>query len=297
MPFAASHAFVYRADGSEQQLYTYNTGLGQWEASATPITAIENSDFLEFQIPNSEFTATGSVQLLSWFVFEGAGFESSYAVAPDNAFANSSFDPDPATFLTIPSYQDPGPLNGTVSVQSDGTFEYTPVADFNGTDSFVYEVDDGNGGTDTATATINVAAVNDAPTFDVGDGIVTTPISLSDNEGGHDVLIQPDGQIVVTGYSQNGSNRDFTLVRYNADGTLDGSFGTGGIVVAPTGAAVDLAQGSALQPDSSIVFSNVSRSFGVSASGHQQPLQQHAPSLLACLHGGKRSDAYRNHRC
>ena len=53
--------------------------------------------------------------------------------------------------------------NGALVLGSDGTFNYTPDADFNGSDSFTYEVSDGNGGTDTATATITVDPVNDAP--------------------------------------------------------------------------------------------------------------------------------------
>ncbi|MEZ5842966.1 MAG: hypothetical protein R3D27_04450 [Hyphomicrobiaceae bacterium] len=36
--------------------------------------------------------------------------------------------------------------------------------------------------------------------------------------------MQPDGRIVVAGYSFNGANYDFALVRYNADGTLDQTF-------------------------------------------------------------------------
>ena len=61
--------------------------------------------------------------------------------------------------------------NGTLVLNADGSFTYTPEANFNGTDSFTYTVsDDGgtaNGGDDTGntvTVTINVAAVNDAPT-------------------------------------------------------------------------------------------------------------------------------------
>lgn len=38
-----------------------------------------------------------------------------------------------------------------------------PDAGFSGTDSFVYTLDDGNGGTDTATGTLTVDPVNDAP--------------------------------------------------------------------------------------------------------------------------------------
>ena len=55
------------------------------------------------------------------------------------------------------------PTNGSVVVNSNGTFTYTPTANFNGSDSFTYTIDDGNGGTDTATVSITVTAVNEAP--------------------------------------------------------------------------------------------------------------------------------------
>ncbi len=55
------------------------------------------------------------------------------------------------------------PTNGTATITTDGKVEYAPSANFNGTDSFEYTVDDGNGGSDTATVSITVSAVNDAP--------------------------------------------------------------------------------------------------------------------------------------
>ncbi|MEW8297072.1 MAG: retention module-containing protein, partial [Candidatus Thiodiazotropha sp.] len=54
--------------------------------------------------------------------------------------------------------------NGTVTIDPvSGNPVYTPNPDFNGTDTFTYTVDDGNGGTDIATVTVTVGAVNDAP--------------------------------------------------------------------------------------------------------------------------------------
>ncbi|MEW6429251.1 MAG: Ig-like domain-containing protein [Thermodesulfobacteriota bacterium] len=61
---------------------------------------------------------------------------------------------------------------GTVVNNPDGTFTYTPAADFNGDDSFTYTVADGNGGTATGTVTITVTPVNDAPNA-VADGYAT----------------------------------------------------------------------------------------------------------------------------
>jgi uncharacterized delta-60 repeat protein len=49
-----------------------------------------------------------------------------------------------------------------------------------------------------------------------GTGKVTTPIGSSSDEG-YSVAVQSDGKIVVAGYSYNGSNDDFALVRYEGD--------------------------------------------------------------------------------
>ena len=48
--------------------------------------------------------------------------------------------------LSIASFTQPA--NGTLIDNGDGTFTYSPTADFNGADSFSYTVSDGNGGTD-----------------------------------------------------------------------------------------------------------------------------------------------------
>jgi len=50
------------------------------------------------------------------------------------------------------------PGHGDVVVNPDGTVTYTPAAGFSGTDSFTYEVGDGNGNSDTAVVSVEVAA-------------------------------------------------------------------------------------------------------------------------------------------
>ena len=64
--------------------------------------------------------------------------------------------------LTVDSVTQPS--NGSVLINADETVSYTPASNFNGSDSFDYTVSDGQGGTDTATVTVGVIAVNDAPT-------------------------------------------------------------------------------------------------------------------------------------
>lgn len=64
-------------------------------------------------------------------------------------------------------------LGGTTTVNADGTVTYTPNADFNGTDTFTYVAEDAYGRSSSATVTVTVHPVNDAPV--AADASVTTP--------------------------------------------------------------------------------------------------------------------------
>ena len=55
------------------------------------------------------------------------------------------------------------PANGSASANADGSVSYVPNPNFHGSDSFTYTVDDGNGGSDSATVSVTVQPVNDAP--------------------------------------------------------------------------------------------------------------------------------------
>ena len=90
------------------------------------------------------------------------------AVTTGNVLANDT-DPDGDT-LSVDSFTQG--TNGTVSYNGDGTFTYTPGADFHGTDTFTYTVDDGNGNTDTATVSVTVNEGQDAPTAEA-DSVTT----------------------------------------------------------------------------------------------------------------------------
>ena len=55
------------------------------------------------------------------------------------------------------------PAHGSVQINPDGTIQYTPAANFHGTDSFKYQIADGAGGFAEATVSIVANSVNDAP--------------------------------------------------------------------------------------------------------------------------------------
>src|SRR5262249_30660286 len=55
------------------------------------------------------------------------------------------------------------PVHGSLTLNADGSFTYTPSANYNGPDSFSYKANDGTADSNVATVSINVASVNDAP--------------------------------------------------------------------------------------------------------------------------------------
>jgi Bacterial Ig domain/Bacterial cadherin-like domain len=82
--------------------------------------------------------------------------------------SGSDADGDSLTFsiVTPPLHGSLGPVISTGPTTADVT--YTPALDYFGSDSFVFRADDGNGGTDDNTASITIAPVNDAPSFQIG---------------------------------------------------------------------------------------------------------------------------------
>ena len=101
------------------------------------------------------------------------------------------------------------------------------------------------------------AADGDLDTSFDTDGKVSTPI-LSGADEANSVVLQSDGKIVAAGSSYNGSNYDFAVVRYNTDGSLDTTFGTGGKVTTSIGSDPDVANSVVLQSDGKIVAAGYS---------------------------------------
>ncbi len=123
------------------------------------------------------------------------------------------------------------PAHGSLVNNGDGSVEYTPEADFYGTDTFSYRVKDNRGAfSDPATVTVSVNAVNDAPVAK-DDNVVTLvdrPITidvLADHGHGADSDI--DGTVVASTAVAQDLPEDGAL-RNNGDGTFtytpDGAF-------------------------------------------------------------------------
>src|SRR5206468_2877871 len=88
-----------------------------------------------------------------------------------------------------------------------------------------------------------------------GTGKIITAVGDGDCKA-EGLALQSDGKIVAAGYSFNPSGKDraeFTVLRYNADGTLDTGFGKSGKVTTQIGGNSDSANSVALQSDGKIV--------------------------------------------
>jgi uncharacterized delta-60 repeat protein len=85
-------------------------------------------------------------------------------------------------------------------------------------------------------------------------GVVITTLMAGGSANAYAVAIQPDGKIVAAGQASPGSNNyDFALARYNADGSLDNTFGVGGKLTTAVSNAIDGAYAMAIQPDGRIL--------------------------------------------
>jgi uncharacterized delta-60 repeat protein len=86
-------------------------------------------------------------------------------------------------------------------------------------------------------------------------GQATVPFNQSGFDSAQDVAVQADGKIVVVGLTTSSVtfNDDFALARFNADGTLDSSFGSGGKVTTDFFGSVDQARRVRIQPDGKIL--------------------------------------------
>ena len=125
----------------------------------------------------------------------------------------------------------------SIALQSDGKIVVAGYSVIGGIKNFAVVRYNTNGSLDTS--------------FGTG-GKVTTAIG-NGGDIAYSIALQSDGKIVVAGYSLIAEFGDFSVVRYNTNGSLDTSFGTGGKVTTAIGAGNDFANSMALQSDGKIV--------------------------------------------
>lgn len=138
-------------------------------------------------------------------------YPASYTTNEDTPYVGtvtgSDINPDTLTFTASVL-----PLNGTLSLLSNGSFTYTPTANYNGTDSFMYQVFDGSAYSTGAQIDLTITSVSDAPVAVadsyslVQDTSLIVPVMANDTDAD-----TPISSLVLTGYT-NPSNGTLSVV-------------------------------------------------------------------------------------
>lgn len=137
------------------------TNSNDWQGYLTSVSAVEQLTGYKF------FTAIQSEAIRN-AVINGVNGTNPPGVANESVSTNEdnaktfSFEAASATNAALTFTNTSTPAHGTLTI-SGNTATYTPAADFNGTDSFSYKASDGTATSNTATVTISVLEVNDAP--------------------------------------------------------------------------------------------------------------------------------------
>ncbi len=210
-------------------------------ASSGTVTDNGNGSFTITQTAN----ANGAVTL-SYAVVDGQGGVTSaslgYSVDPVNdapvaQSANAIGAEDTAIFgqlvatdidssgLTFAAVT--GPQHGALTLNTDGSYSYTPFANYNGTDSFSFAANDGGLNSNVAVVALTITPVNDAPT-----AIALASRSIAENSSNGRVV----GTLATTDID-NSSGFTYTLLT-NAGGRFAVNAATGVITVA-NGALLD----------------------------------------------------------
>ena len=205
----------------------------------TPSPAYCGSDSFTYQASNgtNNDTATASITVTCTSGnTPPLAVNDSYGIAEDGVLTRTAAtgvlindtdaDSNPLTAVLVSTV-----AHGTLALSADGSFTYTPTADYNGADSFTYKANDGAADSIVATVNLSVTAANDAPT-------ATADTMLVNQGGTRNVLVggatsvltndsDIDGDTVTASVVTNPAHGTLTL---NADGTFlythDGSAGT-----------------------------------------------------------------------
>ena len=191
------------------------TGTPPGAITYTPDPGFVGTDAFDYQVcdlgglcdtATVTVSVTGSPPVA---VDDPTGTAEDVAVVVD-VLANDSdpdFDLDPSSVTVLA----PGPTNGSAVVTGTppGAITYTPDPDFNGSDQFDYQVCDVTGLCDTATVTVSVTAVPDAP--DAVDDAAATPFGVAvlvdvlANDSDPESNLDPSSVTVITPGPPNGS--------------------------------------------------------------------------------------------
>lgn len=189
----------------ETALFNQIAEPGTWEVSYVVITDSANNSAL---ISTADLTANGYDTTVEVIYLGGGGINTAPVAYGDHIVLDedttfdgqlSGYDAD-GHELTY--HLDTPAQNGAVVIDADtGVFSYTPSADFFGSDSFTFKIDDGYTESNSATVSITVRPVNDAPVAEDISIVVTANTTYVDLIEATDV----DGDTLTFTIIDNGS--------------------------------------------------------------------------------------------
>ncbi|MBW3544439.1 MAG: DUF4843 domain-containing protein, partial [Bacteroidetes bacterium] len=178
----------------------------------------------------------GSI-LVAGYAHNGSNYNFALVRYLSNGSLDSSFGDDGK--VRTPFVENRNAFGRAVDLQENGKIVVAGEA-YNGTDL------------DFAIARYNH---NGRPDSSWGDkGIILTDFSQGSSDKARAVAVQADGKVVVAGVTNNGTGDNFALVRYQSNGQLDGSFGSGGKVITDFSAGPDEGRSLHLLSDGGILL-------------------------------------------
>ena len=186
----------------------------------TPTTGYKGADSFTYTLNDSlGGTDTGEVNFtLTSFANAVAD---TFTMAEDGIKTGNVLTNDVSTFgYTLTVSSNTSAAHGSVFVQSNGNYTYIPTANYFGTDSFTYTVSDGHGNTGTATVSVVITSVNDAPVLknDSFSGYEDTPITgnlFANNGNGVDSDV--DGDTLTATAATITSTQGTAVISSNGD--------------------------------------------------------------------------------
>jgi VCBS repeat-containing protein len=149
----ANGSFIYTpaADYDGTDSFTYRANDGTLDSNQAKVTITITATNEEPTAADDTYSTTEDTAL---------------TVATPGLLGNDT-DPDHDSLNAVLVSE---PSHGTLTLNGNGSFSYTPAGNFIGSDSFKYRANDGTLSSNPATVTISVTAVNDAPTLAVAAG-------------------------------------------------------------------------------------------------------------------------------
>ena len=235
---------ISSTDHDDGDTVTYTVSDNRFEIINGSLLRLKSGQSLDFEVdPTVSITVTatdsGSLSSSENFTITVSdidetatahAFGNSYSVIEDNSVAGNLINDNTGSgldygFGTLELTTTPvvSPTNGTVVLQPDGSFSYSPDLDFTGNDSFQYEIKDANGAVSTATVDITVTPVNDAPEI---TGMTNLIIDENSNDNTLVGIVQIDDPDFGDTFTYSLTDSADSRFSINSDGELrvaDGS--------------------------------------------------------------------------